>query len=364
MDYPHPQFKIENDEIVVDNAYSVGIGAWDKIIKYSYADLPSEVKEKEFLIGVLAEAENQNLRFITDSDARASGGANAFGHLWDNGSSASEGLKELLEIRKKAISNFSLDNIRTGESYSVLEDVFVPLYFLHRYQTEAVAKVIGGLDYTYAVKGDNQNIVKIASVEDQKEALSIYLKTLDAEVLAIPKDKLDLFPPRAYGFERSRESFKSNTGVAFDALGAAGTASDLSLGYLLHPERAARLIQQKALDNSQLGLNEVLEELITASLKKTYKNSYFQEVQNSINYNVLQHLFNLAVNKKSIPQVKAIANSAISSLQSWLESNSKSEVFRSQLLREIEQFKTKPELFEPIQPAPKIPDGSPIGSYN
>ncbi|WP_034925592.1 zinc-dependent metalloprotease [Gillisia sp. CAL575] len=365
MDYPHPQFKIENDEIVVEDAYSVGIGAWDKItVKYSYADLPSEVKEKEFLNGVLAEAENQNLRFITDSDARASGGANAFGHLWDNGSSASEGLKELLEIRNKAISNFCIENIRTGESYSVLEDVFVPLFFLHRYQTEAVAKVIGGLDYTYAVKGDNQNIVKIASVEDQKEALSIYLKTLDAEVLAIPKDKLDLFPPRAYGFERSRESFKSNTGVAFDALGAAGTASDLSLGYLLHPERAARLIQQKALDNSQLGLNEVLEELITASLKKTYKNSYLQEVQNSINYNVLQHLFNLAVNKKSIPQVKAIANSAISSLQSWLESNSKSEVFRSQLLREIEQFKTKPELFEPIQPAPKIPDGSPIGSYN
>jgi len=364
MDYPHPQFKIKDNEIVVDDAYSVGIGSWDKmIVKYSYADVPSEINEKDFLNGILTEAEDQNLRFITDSDARASGGANTFGHLWDNGSSPSEGLRTLLEIRKKAISNFSVDNIRSGEAYSTLEDVFVPLYFLHRYQTEAVAKVIGGLDYSYAVKGDNQKIVKTASVEYQKNALSIYLKTLDAEILAIPKDKLDLFPPRAYGYDRSRESFKSNTGVAFDAFGAASTASDLSLGYLLHPERAARIIQQKALDNSQLSLNEVLEELITVSLKKTFKDSYLQEVQNTVNYNVLQHLFNLAVNEKSIPQVKAIANSAISTLQSWLESNSKNEVFRSQLLREIEQFKAEPELFKPILQAPKIPDGSPIGSY-
>ncbi|TVZ27779.1 uncharacterized protein DUF5117 [Gillisia sp. Hel_I_86] len=365
MDYPHPQFKLENDEIVVADAYSTGIGAWDKItVKYSYADLPSEVKEKEFLNSVLAEASEKELRFITDSDARASGGANAFGHLWDNGSSPAEGLKDLLEIRKKAIANFSVDNIRAGESYSTLEDVFVPLYFLHRYQTEAVSKVIGGLDYSYAVKGNEPNPVKTISAEDQKMAFSVYLKTLDAEVLAIPKDKLELFPPRAYGFGRSRESFKSNTGVAFDALGAAGTASNLSLQYLLHPERAARLIQQKALNHSQLGLDEMLVELTNSTLKKTFKDPYLQQVQNTINYNVLQHLFNLAVNKKSIPQVKAVTHSTITSLESWLISNSNNEVFRSQLLFEIEQFKEHPELFKPLIQVPKIPDGSPIGSFN
>ncbi len=365
MDYPHPQFKIENDEIVVADAYSSGIGAWDKItVKYSYADIPSEMQEKDFLNSVIAEADDQELRFITDSDARASGGANAFGHLWDNGSSPAEGLKDLLEIRKKAISNFSIDNIRTGESYSTLEDVFVPLYFMHRYQTEAVSKVIGGLDYTYAVKREQQNPVKTASVQDQKDALSVYLKTLDAEVLAIPKNKLELFPPRAYGFGRSRESFKSNTGVVFDAIGAAGTASNLSLQYLLHPERAARLIQQKALDNSQLSLDELLSGLINSTLKKTFKDPYLQQIQNTINYNVLQHLFNLAAHKNAIHQVKAITNSTITSLEAWLESNSNNEVFRSQLLLEIKQFKEHPELFKPMVQAPKIPDGSPIGSFD
>ncbi len=95
----------------------------------------------------------EGLQFISDSDARAAGGAHASAHLWDNGKNAAEELERIMDVRQKAIENFSLDNIRTGEAFSVLEDVFVPLYFFHRYQTEAAVKLIGGLNYTYAVKG-------------------------------------------------------------------------------------------------------------------------------------------------------------------------------------------------------------------
>ena len=63
-------------------------------------------------------------------------------HLWDNGKTPGEELDRLMKVRAKAISNFSKDNIRANEPYSVLEDVFVPLYFLHRYQTEAATKVV------------------------------------------------------------------------------------------------------------------------------------------------------------------------------------------------------------------------------
>jgi len=35
-----------------------------------------------------------------------------------------------------------------------LEDTLVPLYLLHRYQTEAAVKEIGGLDYRYQLRGD------------------------------------------------------------------------------------------------------------------------------------------------------------------------------------------------------------------
>ncbi len=306
MDYPHPQFELKNGEIDFSNAYGTGIGEWDKFtVKYSYADIPENLSEKDFLKNVLAEARDKNLQFISDSDARAQGGAHVSAHLWDNGKNATEELKSILQIREKAIENFSEDNIRTGEAYSVLEDVFVPLYFFHRYQTEATVKLIGGLDYTYAVKGGGDKIVENLSKKEQYDALQVLLKTLEPEVLAIPRDKLKLFPPRAYRFNRSRESFKSNTGVSFDALGAPATASKMTLSLLLHPERAARLVQQKALDENQLGLGEVLEELILKTIKSSEENPYLQEVQHVINYNVLQYLMYLAVHTNATPQVKA-----------------------------------------------------------
>jgi len=246
MDYPHPQFSVKDGAIDFSNAYAVGIGDWDKVsVAYSYETFPEGTNEKEGLNKILEKSAADGLRFITDQDARPQGSAHVLAHLWDNGKSVSEELESMLNVRKTAINNFSIDNIPTGQPNTVLEDVFVPLYFFHRYQTEAVAKVVGGLEYNYAVKGDGQETVRVADKGMQEKALKSILKTLDASVIAIPKEKLSLFPPRAFGYGRTRESINGKTGVSFDALSAAETAADMTLGLLLHPERASRLIQQK-----------------------------------------------------------------------------------------------------------------------
>ena len=216
MDYPHPQVKLTNGKIDLSDAYAKGIGDWDKVtVAYSYSEFPNGSKEKEQLNKILEDAYSKGLRFISDSDARAQGGAHTKAHLWDNGKSAAEELNDVLKIRSHAIKNFSKDNIRNDEPYSVLEDVFVPLYFFHRYQTEAAAKIVGGQDYNYAVKGDNQFTVRSVSVKEQENALQSLLKTLDPKNLAIPKEKLELFPPRAFGYWRTRESFNGKTGSNF-----------------------------------------------------------------------------------------------------------------------------------------------------
>ncbi len=59
------------------------------------------------------------------------------------------------ELQKSSVGGVSSSGLRPAP-YSHLEDVFVPLYFLHRYQTEAVAKIIGGSEYNYAVRGPVQ----------------------------------------------------------------------------------------------------------------------------------------------------------------------------------------------------------------
>ena len=364
MDYPHPQVELVNGEISLNNAYATGIGAWDKVtVAYSYTELDGNRNEKTALNTILKTAETQGLRFISDSDARAEGGAHAFAHLWDNGKSASEELENVLKIREKAISNFSKDNIRTNEPYSVLEDVFVPLYFFHRFQTEATSKVVGGLDYNYAVKGDGELIVKVVDVTVQKEALKSLLKTISAETLAIPKDKLDLFPPRAFEYDRTRESFSSKTGVAFDALSAASTASDMTLRFLLHPQRANRLIQQKSLDANQIGLDDVFQSLIDASFKKNYDDAYLNEVQQMVNTNVLKYIMNLAVNDNSFLQVNALANNALEQILQLVTERKSKVPYASQYARLINEFKKYPEKYK-LENAPKIPDGSPIGSDN
>ncbi|WP_081210849.1 zinc-dependent metalloprotease [Salegentibacter sediminis] len=362
MDYPHPQFGLKNGEIDFSNAYASGMGEWDLItVKYSYADIPEGTSEREFLNSVIAEAHSKGIQFISDADARPQGGAHEKAHLWDNGEDAVEELEKVLAIRKKAIENFSEDNIRTDEPYSVLEDVFVPLYFFHRYQTEAAVKLIGGMDYNYAVKGGKEKVWESLDPKTQKRALDGILKTLDAETISIPKSKAELFPPRAFGFNRSRESFKSNTGVAFDVLGAPVTAAEMSLDLLLHPERAARLVQQKALDKDQLGLPDVLEELIDATIKSSYRDGYLETVQEAVNFTVFQHLLSLAVNNKATPQVKAITNSAIDNLENWL--SGRDSALHKQMLREIKQFRENPEDFKIKTTSPKIPDGSPIGGF-
>ncbi|WP_373058751.1 zinc-dependent metalloprotease [Zunongwangia sp. H14] len=362
MDYPHPQFELENGKISLSNAYDTGIGEWDKVmVEYSYGAIPEGQSQREYLNNVISEATAEGLQFITDSDARAAGGAHINAHLWDNGANAAEELEEVLKIRRKAIQNFSKDNIRTNEAYSVLEDVFVPLYFFHRYQTEAAVKNIGGLEYNYAVKGGAETVVKMAPSGKQQKALQAVLQTLDAKELAIPRDKLMLFPPRAFGYPRTRESFKGNTGVSFDALAAPATASDMTLRLLLHPERAARLVQQKSLDKNNLGLEEVINRLISQTIKTSQKDPYLQEVQNTVGYNVLQHLMNLAVHKDATPQVKAIANAQIDEVRHWLRKQD--EPIYRQMLLEIKEFQEDPSEFKVIPNAPEIPDGSPIGSF-
>ncbi len=360
MDYPHPQFNIENGVIDFSNAYDDKIGSWDKVsVAYSYATFPSGSNEKEELNKILEKSAADGLRFITDQDARPQGGAHVLAHLWDNGADVSEELDAMLKVRKTAIDNFSIDNIPTGQPNTVLEDVFVPLYFFHRYQTEAVTKVVGGLEYNYTVKGDGQETVAVVDKAMQEKALKSILKTLDASIIAIPQDKLSLFPPRAFGYGRTRESINGKTGVSFDALSAAETAADMTLGLLLHPERASRLIQQKSLDPKNIGLAEVLKTITVNTINKSMKDAYLNEVQNSINFRVLFHLMNLAGHDNVHPQVNAIANKAIRDLKSVLLPSGKSAI-AMEMVRRIDNFYAHPDQFEVIA-APKLPDGSPIG---
>lgn len=364
MDYPHPLVEFKNNQIDFSEAYDTGIAPWDKVtVAYSYTQFNEIDNEKEALNVLLENAYNSGIRFISDYDARATGGAHPLAHLWDNGTDAAKELERVLEVRQRAIVNFSKDNIRSSEPFSVLEDVFVPLYFFHRYQTEAAVKIIGGLDYNYAVKGDNQFTVKPVDAITQKMALNTYLKTVNAGILAIPEDRLTLFPPRAYSYNRDRESFKGKTGVGFDPMSAAVTAADMSLGLLLHPQRTNRVFQQHSLDENQLSLETMLNELIDATFGRTFESTYHNDIQQLINERVLLHLINLAIDDSALFQVKYHANKAIGKIsKDYINHKRRGSVYAAQFSKIISEYYENPDKFK-LKKVDDIPDGAPIGSY-
>ena len=116
MDYPHPLVNIADGVVDFSEAYDTGIGAWDKVtVAYSYSDFSEGENEREALNAILEQARQQGLRYISDQDARPRGGAHQLAHLWDNGKDPSQELQRVMEVRKLAIDNFSVDNIRTNE---------------------------------------------------------------------------------------------------------------------------------------------------------------------------------------------------------------------------------------------------------
>jgi hypothetical protein len=363
MDYPHPNIEMKGDQISIANAYEVGIGDWDKVtVAYAYSDFPEGTDEKEALNAVIDQSAAAGHRFISDSDARPIGGAHPNAHLWDNGGVATDELARLMKIRKQALGQLSLDHLREGEPYSTLEDRFVPMYLLHRYQVEAVVKLIGGVDYDYAVKGSQNYQVQVVDATTQRNALLGYLNALAPDALAIPENLHPLLPPRSFSNPRTRENFLSQTGVAFDYLGIAQSLSDALIGMLLHPDRANRLVTQYGFDANQLSLKEMLDTLVDSHFKVKPRDRHQAQLNDLVKSTILKHLMYLGQQPDANPIVKALVVKQLVTLDRWLagqEEEGFSEVYRMQ----IDRYFEAPADFQP--PTPKrLPDGSPIGSYS
>ncbi|MCP5113240.1 MAG: DUF5117 domain-containing protein, partial [bacterium] len=316
MDYPHPLVRLGADgSIDLSNAYATGVGEWDKVaITYGYAEL-----DEPGLAKILSDAEGRGITFLTDADARPQGSAHPEVHLWDNGADAVDELVRFLRVRARALERFSEKNIPPGAPLATLEEVLAPLYLSHRYQTEAAAKVLGGLSYTYAMRGDGQRPMTPVPPEVQRAALDTLLATVSPTALTLPENLLKTLPPRPFGYPRHRETFPRRTGVTFDPLGAAEAAANHTVGLILHTERAARLVEYHARDNSAPSLGEVLDTLIARTWKSTRAGGLEAEVQRTVENVVLYHLMVLASDRRASPRVRAEAGVKLEDLKTWLE---------------------------------------------
>jgi hypothetical protein len=320
---------------------------------------------------MLGEAVRRNLLFLTDEDARPAGAANPRAVLWDNGPDPNEGLRHALEVRRIALTHFGEHNIQPGQPLALLQEVLVPLYFHHRYQLDGALKAVGGVDYTYAVRGDGQPGQKPVAAERQRDALKTILEILEPERLDLPEPVIALLLPRPAEYKPHEELFRGATAPVFDPLGAAASMADMAVEGLLQPERAARLVDLHRRDPQLPGLEEVLDALVDKSFggplpKDLPNDARRSEIRRVVQWVTVRRLIGLSNDPKASPMVRARLDAVLRGLAQRLSgggSKGPEAAQRVFLAAEIERYLERPEGETAKRPEPPDPPpGQPIGT--
>lgn len=374
MDYPPPVPTLDaNGNIDLSGAYATGIGSWDKVsIAFGYSDFAPGTNEAAALNKIMNDAYSSGQRFLTDQDARPASAASPYAHLWDSGPNAVDELNRIMKVRAAALQRFGENNIPVGTAMATLEDVLVPLYMFHRYQVEAAAKVVGGVDYSFALRGDSLTPVKPVPAAEQRRALDAVLATLTPQALAVPQAVLNLIPPRPPEYPAGRENFRRRTAPTFDALAPAEAAASHVVSFLLDPERAERLVEYHMQDASYPGFGEVVDKIIAATWKAAPAQGYGAEIQRVVDQTVLYDLMVLAADTNAGTQARAIASLKLEELKNWLgnslsggavsaarnDADWQAAYFYAE--EQIKLFQSDPKKLDLTKPAAP-PDGQPIG---
>lgn len=364
MDYPHPLVKLDaKGNISVENAYGVGVGPWDDfLVAHAYQDLDADGLAK-----LRANVRAAGMAYVADPDARANGSSHSEGLLWDFGPNTLDTYDHLLKVRRKALDQFSFDVLPPSRQAGEIEARLVPVYLLHRYQLEAVARLLGGSSYVSTTAGDIQQGTEkggAAPVDasKQRDALKRMAASLQAETLALPKNVLDAMHPAAMGFERGREYFASQMNTSFDPFGATQAAAAHTVQFLFDPARLNRLAWQHARDSRQPGI----QELVKATLQATWQRGAIPAnlpagtaVQDSANWVVLEAMLRTLDGGQLQPTVQAELRQHVRELGEWLSANGKGNAQRREAAQLVQRYLADPSKVK-LRPLTAIPPGAPI----
>ena len=359
MDYPAPMVGITPDgKLDFSKAYGTGVGEWDVFaVRWAYGEHPPGTNEAQAQDALVRDALKRGLLYLTDEDARPAGAAHPKAILWDNGPDAVEALRHALAVRRIALSRFGEHNIAPGRPLALLQEVLVPVYFHHRYQLDGALKVVGGLEYTYAVRGDGQAAVRPVAGDVQRKALATVLEILEPEALDFPDSVIAVLPPRPAGYEPNPEMFPSAANPAFDPIAAASTAADMAVQGLLQPERAARLVDLHRRDPKLPGFEEVLDAVTKSAFSTEKEDPRRAELRRTVQWVVVRRMIGLASDPNASPGVRSRVDSSLRSLRQRLDGK---DAF---LAGEIQRFLERPLTDAARLPAPPDPPpGQPIGS--
>jgi hypothetical protein len=362
MDYPGPRIKLTDGRIDLSDAYAPGGGAWDDFtVDWLYAD-PAPGRDPDAAAAAKALAiQEKGVRFITDIDGRASDTPSPWGSMWDDGPDPVASLNHMLAVRRLAIARFGPRVLRAGEALSNLRRKFVPVWLLHRYDIDAVGKLVGGIDYAYAVAGDNHPLPVPVPAATQSAAIDAMLTTLSAEALTVPAALVMPLSSPLNGrgdVQFDQEVFRNAGAAAFDPLVAADVAAQITLDSLLAPARLARLYEQHRRDPALPGVELLLDRLTAATI-----GARRDAVGRRIAYRTILSIADAAQDDAISPDVAALLGDRLHTLRLTLAKGGAGEDGAwsrhvAALLADDERLARE---LAKRQKVPAIPPGMPIG---
>ena len=314
MDYPGPLVTLRKDGTVdVSQAWRNGTGAYDTLAaRYTYTQYASSAEEKAGLAALMRDALSSGVTFLTDRDADA--GVTPEVTRWLNGDDAVKELERESAVRDVLLAKFNENVIAPGDPMWMLGERLVPVYLHHRYAIEGAIKAVGGMNYTFALRGDAQVPATIVDPARQREALRALLATIQPKALAVPERILAKLPPSPYGFGGGW-SFDSPAGIVFDPLAAARALSGFVADGLLQPERVERMIAFHARNAAAPSADEVMG----AMLESVYSNAqastpYELALRRAARRAVVDALLGLATNPRATADARAAAEDRLNRL--------------------------------------------------
>jgi hypothetical protein len=264
------------------------------------------------------------------------------------------------------LSNFGLANLPEGRPLAQLEEVLVPLYLYHRYQVEAAVKLIGGVDYSYAVRGDARRLPEAVPGESQRAAIDALLQAVTPEALRLPANIRTQLPPRPPGYVPHRELFDGHTGLVFDPYAPAEVASGMVFDLLANAERAARLAYQEDFDPNLPGLRDVLGQVFEQVWnRRVPSDAYDAELQRIVQQTWTDALLGLATGSNVAPAVKGRVLFHLREIMVWLENSpgrdAETIAHRDLIYDDIRRLIERQYQAMEQQKEVSAPPGSPIG---
>jgi len=316
MDYPPPRVRLSPaGDIDISAAYDAGPGEYDVwAIRWGYGIFPPAT-EADSLRAIVADGLRQGFLYLSDGDARPEFASDPRTNLWDDAATPAEFLRHQMDVRRVAMRRFGLRNIRAGEPLGMLQERFAPVYFMHRFALNSLAKTIGGMEYANPVSGDGQTATRPLPRAEQLVALRALLAALQPEELAIPDTVVALMVPGAGAVTPQVELFGARTRPAFDELGAARTLAQMIVDLTLQRERGARLVQFALRPGPQLTFAALIDSVVAATQRPIAASPKHAALQRVTQRAVTDRLIVLAADSLAAPEVRAIVELKLGELR-------------------------------------------------